>query len=203
MSKQAMAELQNGPIDFRNKHGLYMQAKPGTPPDEPLRAFVDKAAEEFGELLGSCFNDLEGHGEQDESLAYLIDKIREIVAVAKTRFDIVAFADACADVTYVVVQGGLLAGFNQPAVCEAVWTSNATKPVSKLVNGHVQKPAGFVPPDIRGIIFGCNSVPVVRVSFPSKPPPAVEIAPPMPRRECIPDFGDAPGPEDFGGRDYT
>lgn len=29
--------------------------------------------------------------------------------------------------------------------------------------------------------------------FPSKPPPAVEM---------IPDFGDAPGPEDFGGSDY-
>jgi predicted HAD superfamily Cof-like phosphohydrolase len=71
--------------------------------------------------------------------------------------DLVAVADACADLRYVVVGTELALGVPGDAVFDEVHRSNMTKvlPDGSVVldeGGKVVKPPGFSPPDVAGVL---------------------------------------------------
>lgn len=83
----------------------------------------------------------------------LIDEERRELQEAADKSDIVASADALADLCYVVIGTAVEWGIDLAAVWDEVHRSNMAKvggPVRE--DGKVLKPPGWVPPDVAGVL---------------------------------------------------
>jgi predicted HAD superfamily Cof-like phosphohydrolase len=73
---------------------------------------------------------------------------------AMTNDDIIAVADALADILYVVLGTAVTYGIDIEPVFDEVHRSNMTKGGLKRADGKVLKTSSYIPPDIKSIIEG-------------------------------------------------
>lgn len=104
--------------------------------------------------------DLPGFPDQDREalrMNLIEEEFRELKEAISAR-DIVAIADACADLKYVILGFEIEYGIPAPEVWSEVHRSNMAKvdpetgKVRKRADGKILKPEGWLPPNIAGII---------------------------------------------------
>lgn len=82
----------------------------------------------------------------------ILEEVAEL-AEAHAAGDLPEFADALADLVWVVLGTGVEAGIPFDAVWEAVRSANMAKLGGKLdASGKLQKPPGWAPPDVAGVL---------------------------------------------------
>jgi predicted HAD superfamily Cof-like phosphohydrolase len=74
------------------------------------------------------------------------------IGAARVNVDMPAFADACADIDYVVEGARIAFGIRGEPIADAVHDANMTKLLGPIVNGKKLKPAGWKAPDIEGLL---------------------------------------------------
>jgi len=126
--------------EFHGAIGQPVRTTPTIPEDDGVRLRLRLVTEEYCEFM-------EGHGAvvDRESLMREADNCRLNV-------DLVAIADACADLDYVVEGTRLCYGIPRQRIADAVHASNMAKRGGPVVNGKQLKPEGWTPPDIEGIL---------------------------------------------------
>lgn len=132
---------------------------PQIPSEDRIRLRVNLVMEEFFEFLLSIFPQLK----DDASL----HRLRDIVKYIGPHPDLVALADALADLDYVVEGTRLEFGIDGGPVAEEVQRSNMAKfgPGSWMrEDGKVMKPPDWAPPDIERVLRkqGWSEPPSVR-----------------------------------------
>lgn len=135
--------------EFHEAFGLPVSMVPGEPNDRRVKLRLKLIAEEFLELLDSVLS-IPREAIQTVLNAY-IDRFDSVVDAV----DIVEFADACADLDYVVEGARLEFGINGKPIADEVHRSNMAKlgPNGKPLHradGKVIKPEGWAPPNIAG-----------------------------------------------------
>lgn len=119
---------------------------PSAPPDAVVRQRCRWQLEETLELLSACFPSL--------SKSYLDCELEDVVSVVLNEpvsVDLVAYADANADIRYVAYGNDIAAGIDGRETDAEVARSNDTKgPCAP--DGKVSKGPTYSPPDIAGIL---------------------------------------------------
>lgn len=130
---------------FREAFGQPSPDQPVVPPDDRVRLCLRLIAEEFFELLEACVC---------EGDPYLLNCARgyteSVIEHDEITVDLVKVADALADLDYVNEGFRLESGINGLPISEEVHKSNMSKLGGPIVNGKIQKPEGWSPPDIKG-----------------------------------------------------
>jgi len=119
--------------------------EPQVPADERVRLRVTLITEEYFELMEATFAGTEGPNVFDELRG------RVLVAIEDewVDIDVPEFADACADLKYVIVGSELEFGFDGRPVFKGVHEANMRKVGGpKREDGKVQKPDGWQPFDV-------------------------------------------------------
>ena len=130
----------------------FAQACPGAPivpPDDVVRQRCKWQLEETFELLRACFP-----GGRVCGTAELDDLEKQALAIIHTWMpdvDLVAYADANADIRYVAYGNDIAAGIYSPDVDAEVCRSNDTKSPPGP-DGKVRKGENYQPPDIAGVL---------------------------------------------------
>lgn len=124
-----------------------LPSKPTIPADNIVRLRLRLVLEEAFELVEAC-----------ASNPYSISDIKElccdtfnVINNMPIKVDLPEYADALADLDYVVDGGRAAFGINGEPIADAVHAANLAKlggPVDP--NGKARKPAGWTPPDIHG-----------------------------------------------------
>lgn len=124
-----------------------IRSSPGVPTDDVVRLRARLIAEEFCELIESLYR---GPIEDFEALRV---HVMALVSENHIRVNLPAFADACADVDYVIEGARLAFGIDGEPVADAVHASNLQK-VGGYVDEHGKwrKPANWKAPDIAGCL---------------------------------------------------
>jgi predicted HAD superfamily Cof-like phosphohydrolase len=122
---------------------------PTVPPDERVRLRLRLVLEEAFELIEAC-----GGLRSPLSLKQLRDDVFVLITRCGVKVDLVAAADALADLDYVVEGTRLEFGIDGAPIAAEVHRSNMAKvwpdgSVKKNDDGKVLKPDGWTPPDIR------------------------------------------------------
>jgi predicted HAD superfamily Cof-like phosphohydrolase len=115
--------------------------EPRVPAEKRVRLRLNLIAEEFFELLDSCIvvDDF-----ARSSILGSIDRVESIINV-----DLVEFADACADLKYVIVGSELEFGIDGRPIFRGVHEANLKKADGpRRADGKVQKPEGWKPFDV-------------------------------------------------------
>lgn len=115
---------------------------PKVPSDERVRLRASLIVEEVFETLEAMF---------ECSFHVSLEVVKERIAHAVVKVDMVAFADGLADTNYVVAGTFLEFGIDDAAIAAEVHRANMTKvggPIRE--DGKKLKPAGWTPPDIEG-----------------------------------------------------
>ena len=121
---------------------------PQTPPTDELKLRLNFVIEEFFELLEAIYPQL-----GDVNNKAVTHRGGEVLQYLQPQPDLVAVADAMADLDYVVEGLRLAFGINGAPIAEEVQRSNMEKfgPGSwKREDGKQMKPPGWTPPDIEG-----------------------------------------------------
>ncbi len=148
-----VAAVRRGPIsdigeqvrEFHTAMDLPIASTPAVPATPRLQLRIRLIAEEFFELLEACGGDEHLAGEAK----YYVNRV--VTTLSSGRVDMVEFADACADLDYVLEGARLEFGINGKPVAAEVHRSNMAKvggPVRE--DGKIGKPDNWTPPDIRG-----------------------------------------------------
>lgn len=132
--------------EFHHMIGAPVRATPRVPPDDRVRLRLRLIAEEFFELLGACnlAPDVDGYGPVEHAVMACINETPLTV-------DLPEFADALADLDYVIEGSRLEFGIDGAPIAAEVHRSNLAKrggPVD--ATGKQRKPEGWQPPDIAG-----------------------------------------------------
>jgi predicted HAD superfamily Cof-like phosphohydrolase len=128
---------------FHDAMGLPSASRPGTIPEERVRLRAALIAEEFFEVLESMFTDVV-FSKAKAHVKWIIDNGSIVVDMPK-------FADACADVDYVVEGSRLEFGIDGDPIADEVHRANMSKLGGpKSPTGKQLKPEGWTPPDIEG-----------------------------------------------------
>lgn len=136
-------------VEFHRAMDCPVLDKPQVPSNERVRLRASLIVEETLEFLEACFDDGD---EARRALNNARDSLYEVMA-AKPRVDLVAAADALADIIYVVEGTNLEFGIDGKEVFEEVHRSNMAKaggPVRE--DGKRLKPPGWKPPDVAGVL---------------------------------------------------
>jgi predicted HAD superfamily Cof-like phosphohydrolase len=154
LKKQVLpVTLREQVIEFHKAMGLpgVGEGPPGTPTIARLRLRASLIAEEFWETMQAMFAvkgcTLWVASADDRFRARLTD----VIANTSIELDLVAFADALADVDYVVEGSRLEFGIDGAPIAAEVHRANMTKvggPIRE--DGKRLKPPGWTPPDIAG-----------------------------------------------------
>lgn len=130
---------------------------PSVPPDDVVRNRCRWQVEEALELLSACFRlDADGPSlylfdKQKEAMAHCRRVLGAIIDEAPVSVDLVAYADANADIRYVAYGNDIAAGIYSPDVDAEVCRSNDTKSPPGP-DGKVRKGDNYSPPDIAGVL---------------------------------------------------
>jgi predicted HAD superfamily Cof-like phosphohydrolase len=141
--------------EFMAAAGQAMPATPTVPSDAVVRLRLRLVAEEFVELLGACLGQPSAH-DYDAWNAWNIltsEDVAKYIDAAPVLVDLPEAADALADIAYVVEGTALALGIRSDDVLAAVQAANMAKDFSNVPEGgKVRKPAGWVAPDIAGVL---------------------------------------------------
>ena len=127
--------------------------KPQVPADDRVRLRLTLIAEELFELMTSSLNTTEEElldgGTRRSPISELEERMMGLIKRLPVRVDIVEFADALADLDYVIEGSRLEFGINGAPVAAEVHRANMTKVGGhRRTDGKWVKPASFTPPDI-------------------------------------------------------
>jgi predicted HAD superfamily Cof-like phosphohydrolase len=148
-------------LEFHRVAGQPVLKEPGVPPDARVRFRLRLIRDEFFELLEASLDlSAGGYGhnfrEAEKQLGYLLDEPKE-TAACQARVDLPEFADALADLDYVVEGSRLEFGIDGGPVADEVHRSNMAKfpggVVSRRADGKILKPEGWEPPDLRKVLL--------------------------------------------------
>lgn len=133
-------------IEFHKAFGQDIGDKPKVPSDDVVRLRVKLVAEEFVEMLEAVYG-------RTDALAKVMDAIADQMDEGRIRVNLPEYADALADLAYVIEGANLAFGIDGAAVLAEVHAANMRKlgPDGKPIiraDGKRQKPAGWVGPDI-------------------------------------------------------
>jgi predicted HAD superfamily Cof-like phosphohydrolase len=144
--------------EFHRAMGVPVLERPAVPPDERVRLRLRLVAEEFFELLRAALVERELPAEnEDEDKEHHQDCVLEcaagivLTAIADDdlRVDLPEFADALADLDYVIEGARLEFGIDGAPVAAGVHAANLAKVGGgKRADGKVQKPEGWQPFDV-------------------------------------------------------
>ncbi len=138
-----MSRLREQVYEFQAAFGVTQPETPTIPPDERVRVRLRLIAEEFLELVEASLAI-----EMRATRHYLFD----VISHTPIKVDLPEFADACADLDYVVEGSRLEFGIDGGPIRDAVHASNMAKAGGPVVNGKIPKPAGWSPPDVAGLL---------------------------------------------------
>lgn len=109
----------------------------------------------FGQPVGE-FPELPDANERQLRIRLLSEEFEEYMT-AEADNDIVEVADALADIIYIACGTAASYGIDLDEVFKEVHRSNMAKLVDGKVirraDGKIQKPEGWTPPDIKGVLF--------------------------------------------------
>ncbi len=135
---------------FHDAAGVVTPSIPQIPDDDRIRLRANLVTEEFCEFLLSVYPQF-----KDMQHGAVLFRLKQAMEYMKPKVDLVAMADALADLDYVVEGTRLICGIDGGPVAEEVHRSNMTKfgPGSwKRDDGKVMKPPDWKPPDIEGVL---------------------------------------------------
>lgn len=131
--------------DFHAAIGVERPDVPTVPSDDVVRLRLRLIAEEFLELL-------------EASLFVRIDRsgVMGTIDTVEVRVDLPELADALADLDYVIEGTRDTFGIDGGPIAAAVHEANMAKVAEprRYLNGKLQKPEGWRPPDIEGALKG-------------------------------------------------
>lgn len=181
-----MTRLQRQLIEFHRTFEHPIADAPSVPSDDRVRLRASLVVEECLEFVEALFDITDNDG------AFWLAKsnLKDIVAVADVKVNLVEAADAMADIDYVVEGSRLEFGINGEPIADEVHRNNMSKSVVcsdckgtairqkndhdaekcpsckgrgrvslKRADGKTVKPAGFMPPDIKGMLLGQQAWP--------------------------------------------
>lgn len=123
-------------------------AVPGAPSDEVVRNRCRWLIEEAFELLEASFQPV---GPMATRLDCQRENALAFIEECQPDVDLVAYADANADIRYVAYGNDIAAGIYSPDIDAEVCRSNDTKSPPGA-DGKVRKGDGYSPPDIAGVL---------------------------------------------------
>jgi len=130
---------------FHTAMGQPVLDKPTIPPVDRTRLRLNLIREEFFELLQSALFD------HDDVLGSLEEQLTKLIRHDIVMVSLPQFADALADLAYVIEGTNLEFGVDGQAVLKQVHRANMLKLKGGFdEKGKVQKPADWSPPDIEG-----------------------------------------------------
>jgi predicted HAD superfamily Cof-like phosphohydrolase len=142
--------LRDQVLEFHNAMGCPNGSAPHVPADERVRLRLRLIAEEFFELLAASDA---GAIETPESMR--LDRahglVHDYIARVQLDVDLPEFADALADIDYVIEGARIEMGIDGGPIADEVHRTNMAKtngPVRE--DGKRMKPPGWTPPDIAG-----------------------------------------------------
>ena len=138
-----MSSIRKQVLAFHEAANQPIREQPGVPDDRAIRRRLRLVTEEFFELLRACGLTV-GHHENE---------VLETINEKDFHPDVVALADACGDLDYVVEGTRQEFGIDGEPIAVEIHRSNMAKfgPGShKREDGKVLKPPGWTPPDIAG-----------------------------------------------------
>ena len=141
--------------EFHKAMGVEGRLTPGVPSDDVVRLRLRLIAEEFLELLEASFDRHEDGYVTSMREAHAW--IKSVIDVGRVRVDLPEFADACADLDYLVEGSRHVMGIDGGPIAAEVHRSNIDKcgPDGKVryrPDGKVLKPEGWAGPDICGCL---------------------------------------------------
>lgn len=141
--------LKHQVTEFMTAFDQPRRATPGVPDDATVRLRLRLIAEEMFELIAAALDS------SDEAAGGAIRSVQSltmtIIDHAPVGVDLPEFADACADLDYVVEGTRQAFGIDGRPIAAEVHRANMAKvggPVDE--HGKKRKPAGWQPPDIEG-----------------------------------------------------
>jgi predicted HAD superfamily Cof-like phosphohydrolase len=148
-----------GPIDLWERVYRFMWTReqsvpsapfaPQIPSDDVVRLRCRMQLEETLELLDACFHPHVDHAQQfDEARSVLLHIINNAPVVV----DLVAYADANADIRCVAYGNDIAAGIDGRETDKEVALSNDTKGQPDPTSGKIVKGEGYRAPDIAGVL---------------------------------------------------
>lgn len=114
-------------------------------PEEQVKFRARLVAEEFLELMQALYKDGD-FGEVRRALNHVLEKDTPNVML-------IDLADACGDLDYVVEGTRLTLGIPRQKVANEIHRTNMLKEGGARLQGKLQKPEGWKPPDIRTILL--------------------------------------------------
>jgi len=131
---------------FFRKFGQAAPDAPSVPDVEVIRNRCMWQLEETLELLAACYG---GDVAAIESAAC---ELVGLIRWAPVKVDLVAYADANADIRYVAYGNDIAAGIDSRETDAEIARSNDSKSPPSAPGGKVQKGAGYSPPALAGIL---------------------------------------------------
>lgn len=148
-----MTTLRGQVTEFHHMIGAPVLSTPRVPPDERVRLRLRLIAEEFVELLDASLGRPSPHDHDAWQLWNLLGSqaLLDYINKAPLAVNLPEFADALADLDYVIEGSRLEFGITGAPIAAVVHASNMAKqggPVDEA--GKQRKPEGWQPPDIAG-----------------------------------------------------
>jgi len=146
---QATTTIRDQVEAFCHAAGHPVREVPQTPPEDEIRLRTGLVVEEFFEFLQALYPQFE----EDANKKAVLFRVSEALKYMQPQPDLVAVADAMADLDYVVEGTRLAFGINGAPIAEEVQRSNMEKfgPGSwKREDGKQMKPPDWQAPDIEG-----------------------------------------------------
>lgn len=132
---------------FHEAMGQPIVKVPAVPSDDRVRLRLRLIAEEFFELLDASLYDRGGF------VRVAGGAIARALEDASVRVNLPEFADALVDIAYVVEGSNLELDIDGEKVLAEVQRSNMAKAGGTVrVDGKIQKPEGWTPPDVAGVL---------------------------------------------------
>lgn len=142
-----MSTIRDQVMEFHAAFGIPVGESPRVPDNERVRLRLKLIAEEFTELLESCAGKSLTRAMQIGDIGLAIEEFVESSEAFDV--DLPAFADACADLDYVVEGARIELGVNGEPIADEVHRANMAKSGGPVrADGKRMKPADWTPPDI-------------------------------------------------------
>lgn len=141
--------------EFHGAFGYPVRSVPEVPEYSEIDLRVRLVTEEFCEFLFAIFNSYGGGCWVDD----IRETLQKLAAHQRQAVNMGDLADALADLDYVIEGTRLTFGIPGKAIAKEVHRSNMAKRGGEYVEGKLQKPPGWTPPDIRRVLVEHGWVP--------------------------------------------
>jgi len=142
-----MKTLREQLIEFHTLVGQPVLTTPQVPDEKRVRLRAALIAEEFFETLEAMFDF------PDRDFGRAKESVELLIVHGKVVVDLPELADGLADLDYVIEGTRLEFGIDGAPIAAEVHKTNMAKKAGPVgPNGKIQKPTGWTPPDIEGIL---------------------------------------------------